>query len=551
MTAFEEMGMLPELGRAVEDLDWTLPTDVQAEAIPAVLGGGDVLMAAETGSGKTGAFCLPVLQIVWEAMKDQQLGKTSKTRDVPIKEVDWTLNMFDRGSAMAIQPDGLLCQSRHPTEWHGSRCTFGVAGKGKYYYEATVTDDGLCRIGWSTPAASLDLGTDRQGFGFGGTGKKSFGKQFDDYGETFTLHDTIGCFINLDKKEITYSKNGKVFPKAFDIPRDLHNSAFFPAVVIKNAEISFNFGATPFKHPPTDGYVGVNAAPEDNVVKSTMSGGPAPSAAPKKNAPMCIIIEPTRELAEQTHAQIDNFKKYLESPNIRNVLVIGSVPARDQQTEISKGVDIITGTPGRLEDFISTGTLDLSQVRFFVLDEADGLLSGGYISLIERMHRQIPKVTHDGKRLQMIVCSATLHNKDVKKLADKMMHFPQWVDLKGQDSVPDTVHHVVVPIDPKTDRRWMRLKQHVMVGFNERFFWSFFFVDEVTDGIHARDDLRPGSDAPETLSEAVKILKGEYVLQAIRQHKMDRCLIFCRTKVDCDNLESYLVQTSKGMSIGL
>lgn len=43
------------------------------------------------------------------------------------------------------------------------------------------------------------------------------------------------------------------------------------------------------------------------------------------------------------------------------------------------------------------------------------------------------------------------------------MHFPQWVDLKGQDSVPDTVHHVVVPIDPKTDRRWMRLKQHVKV----------------------------------------------------------------------------------------
>lgn len=55
-----------------------LPTDVQNEAVPLILGGGDVLMAAETGSGKTGAFCLPILQIVWETLKDIQQGKTSK-----------------------------------------------------------------------------------------------------------------------------------------------------------------------------------------------------------------------------------------------------------------------------------------------------------------------------------------------------------------------------------------------------------------------------------------------------------------------------------------
>lgn len=56
-----------------------LPTDVQAEAIPLVLGGGDVLMAAETGSGKTGAFCLPIMQIVWETLKDFETGKGQST----------------------------------------------------------------------------------------------------------------------------------------------------------------------------------------------------------------------------------------------------------------------------------------------------------------------------------------------------------------------------------------------------------------------------------------------------------------------------------------
>lgn len=63
-------------------LSWcsSLPTDIQAEGIPLVLGGGDVLMAAETGSGKTAAFCLPIIQIVWETIKDLESGKASKAQ---------------------------------------------------------------------------------------------------------------------------------------------------------------------------------------------------------------------------------------------------------------------------------------------------------------------------------------------------------------------------------------------------------------------------------------------------------------------------------------
>ena len=63
----------------------------------------------------------------------------------------WLLSMFDRGPALAVTPDGLLCQSREPREWHGCRANKGVQGNGKFFYEATVTDDGLCRVGWSTP----------------------------------------------------------------------------------------------------------------------------------------------------------------------------------------------------------------------------------------------------------------------------------------------------------------------------------------------------------------------------------------------------------------
>lgn len=63
------------------------------------------------------------------------------------------------------------------------------------------------------------------------------------------------------------------------------------------------------------------------------------------------------------------------------------------------------------------GYLALTHCRFFVLDEADGLLKAGYGELIDRLHRQIPKITSDGRRLQMVVCSATLHAFEVKKMA--------------------------------------------------------------------------------------------------------------------------------------
>lgn len=74
-------------------------------------------------------------------------------------------------------------------------------------------------------------------------------------------------------------------------------------------------------------------------------------------------------------------------------------------------------------------------------------------------------VSKQANKKDMIVCSATLHSFDVKKLSEKIMHFPTWVDLKGEDSVPDTVHHVVVPVNPKTDKLWERLgKNHIRVS---------------------------------------------------------------------------------------
>ncbi|KAK6490066.1 ATP-dependent RNA helicase DDX1 [Huso huso] len=532
MAAFSEMGVMPEIAQAVEELDWLLPTDIQAESIPLILGGGDVLMAAETGSGKTGAFSIPVIQIVYETLKDQQEGKKSKAAVKAGGAVfsKWQMNPYDRGSAFAIGPDGLCCQSREIKEWHGCRSTMGVT-KGKYYFEVSCHDQGLCRIGWSTSQAALDLGTDKFGFGFGGTGKKSHNKQFDSYGEEFTMHDTIGCYLDIDKGHLKFSKSGNDLGLAFEIPQHLKNQAFFAACVLKNAELKFNFGGEEFKYPPKDGFIALDRAPDGHIVKSKQTGSAQVTQTKiMPNAPKALIIEPSRELAEQTLNNVTQFKKYVDNPKVRELLIIGGVAAKDQLAVLEHGVDIVVGTPGRVDDLISTGKINISQVRFLVLDEADGLLSAGYLDFIMRVYNKIPQITSDGKRLQVIVCSATLHSFDVKKLSEKIMHFPTWVDLKGEDSIPETVHHVVVPVNPKTDRLWERLvKNHIR-----------------TDEVHANDDTRPGANSPEMWSEAIKMLKGEYTIRAIKEHKMDQAIVFCRTKIDCDNMEQYFVQQGGG-----
>jgi len=112
MSAFEELGVAPELIQACQDLGWTLPTPVQAEAVPLILGGGDVLVAAETGSGKTGAFALPVLQIVHEAIAEELKLAAGDAPTASASSNAVRLSSEDRDPLLAVALDGLVCQAR-------------------------------------------------------------------------------------------------------------------------------------------------------------------------------------------------------------------------------------------------------------------------------------------------------------------------------------------------------------------------------------------------------------------------------------------------------
>ena len=69
---------------------------------------------------------------------------------------EFVMSVYDRSPTIAISPDGLRCQSRHMKEWHGCRAAKGIIGKGKIYYEATVEDEGLCRVGFSTSEVNIN-----------------------------------------------------------------------------------------------------------------------------------------------------------------------------------------------------------------------------------------------------------------------------------------------------------------------------------------------------------------------------------------------------------
>ncbi len=399
-------------------MGWRLPNDVQAECIPLILGGGDIMCASETGTGKTGAFCLPLVQIVHETLRSPLKGG-----EATLEPRQCAMSQMDRDAGFAVDGSGLACQAREAF-WQGGRASVGVF-KGAHYFEATVADEGLCRVGWSTRVGKLDLGTDACGFGYGGTGKKSYNKKFDDYGEAYKLGDTVGCLLDADAGTVAFSKNGVAFGKAFDVPKYMRGHILYPAAVLKNAEQRFNFGASPFRFPPQPSFAGICQAAREDSSCLTRGGNSAAEGQTTARRPLAVILEPLLELAQQTHEELGKFSAFLPEPRVQAGVFVGGQSQAPQLNVIRKGVDIVTATPGRLVDLIQNKALDVSDVRFLVLDEADRLLESGLLRAVEQVYDALDK-----SHLQVLLFSATLHSPEVALLSQRICKFPTWVDMK-------------------------------------------------------------------------------------------------------------------------
>lgn len=136
----------------------------------------------------------------------------------------------------------------------------------------------------------------------------------------------------------------------------------------------------------------------------------------------CIIMAPTRELAQQIDRQLEGFTYFMQ---VSSVAVYGGNDGQRYQQELrgmSKGADIIVATPGRLISHINLGNIDLSKVSFFILDEADRMLDMGFYNDIITIAKQLPK------KRQTMLFSATMP-EEIRRLAKDLLTDPLQITL--------------------------------------------------------------------------------------------------------------------------
>jgi ATP-dependent RNA helicase RhlE len=142
-----------------------------------------------------------------------------------------------------------------------------------------------------------------------------------------------------------------------------------------------------------------------------------------------LILTPTRELAAQVEESVQTYGKYLP---LTSTTMFGGVPINPQIHALRRGVDILVATPGRLLDHVNQRTVDLSHVEILVLDEADRMLSMGFIKDIRKILGLLPT------KRQNLLFSATFSN-EIKALADSLLNSPVRVEVARQNEESDLV----------------------------------------------------------------------------------------------------------------
>ena len=157
----------------------------------------------------------------------------------------------------------------------------------------------------------------------------------------------------------------------------------------------------------------------------------------RKDGVRCLIMVPTRELAQQIQGVFNKIAKYT---TVKTYAITGGVDQDPQIDKLDKGVDILITTPGRMFDLISQGYLSLHRVNTLVLDEADRMLDLGFYKDIQDVLKRLPK------KRQTLFFSATINPK-IKKLAYSLVNNAIRIQISPKDPVSKNVNHFVSSID--------------------------------------------------------------------------------------------------------
>lgn len=146
-----------------------------------------------------------------------------------------------------------------------------------------------------------------------------------------------------------------------------------------------------------------------------------------------LIITPTRELAIQIGESFTTYGRYT---GIRNTVIFGGVNQSPQTNTLRQGVDILVATPGRLLDLMDQGYINLKDIEYFVLDEADRMLDMGFIHEIRKVIAKLPT------RRQSLFFSATMP-KNIVELSRTILRNPKKVEVSPVSSTADTIQQYI------------------------------------------------------------------------------------------------------------
>jgi ATP-dependent RNA helicase DeaD len=163
----------------------------------------------------------------------------------------------------------------------------------------------------------------------------------------------------------------------------------------------------------------------------------------KKAKPQALILTPTRELAVQVE---NEFRRLSDQENVNCVCLYGGRPIKGQINQLARGAHVVVGTPGRVIDHLNRGTLNIDQLWFVVLDEADRMLDIGFRPDIEKILSRCPK------ERQTLLLSATLP-EEIRRLAKRYMYRPKVINFSKDSVASQTIEqfYLTVPGQMKYD----------------------------------------------------------------------------------------------------
>jgi ATP-dependent RNA helicase RhlE len=178
--------------------------------------------------------------------------------------------------------------------------------------------------------------------------------------------------------------------------------------------------------------------------------------------PQCVralVITPTRELAAQVAASIENYSRHM---NIRSGAVFGGVRIEPQISQLQGGLDVLVATPGRLIDLYNQQAINFDRLEILVLDEADRMLDLGFIDDIRHIQTLLPS------KRQTLMFSATF-SKEIKSLAKGMLNNPLLIEVDTANSALDKIKQQLHPVDKER-------KSEVLVHLIKKNKWHQVLV---------------------------------------------------------------------------